>query len=89
MGLPAIKPATYNDILALPEHVVGEIIRGVLRTHPRPAPKHARAYSSLGGVSCTARLTMTGMAPAAGGFWTNRSCTWAQTSWSPISRAGK
>ncbi len=49
MGLPAIKPATYNDILALPEHVVGEIIRGVLRTHPRPAPKHARAYSSLGG----------------------------------------
>ena len=48
MGLPAIEPATYGDILALPEHLVGEIIRGVLRTHPRPAPKHARAYSSLG-----------------------------------------
>ena len=48
MGLPVIEPATYDDILALPEYLVGEIIRGVLRTHPRPAPKHARAYSSLG-----------------------------------------
>jgi Uma2 family endonuclease len=48
LGLPAVKPATYNDIVALPEHLVGEIIRGVLHTHPRPAPKHARAYSSLG-----------------------------------------
>ena len=43
MGLPAVKPATYDDILALPTNLVGEIIRGVLRTHPRPAPKHARA----------------------------------------------
>ena len=48
MGLPAVEPATYDDILALPERLVGEIIRGVLHTHPRPAPKHARAYSSLG-----------------------------------------
>ena len=48
MGLPAVKPATYDEILALPAHLVGEIIHGVLHTHPRPAPKHARAYSSLG-----------------------------------------
>lgn len=48
MGLPAVKPASYEDILALPEQLVGEIINGVLRTHPRPAPKHALAYSSLG-----------------------------------------
>ena len=48
MGLPAVKPAAYEDILALPEHLVGEIIGGVLHTHPRPAPRHARAYSSLG-----------------------------------------
>jgi hypothetical protein len=40
--------ATYDDLLALPAHVVGEIIRGVLHTHPRPTPKHARAYSILG-----------------------------------------
>ena len=48
MGLPAVKPATYDEILALPERLVGEIICGVLHTHPRPAPRHARAYSSLG-----------------------------------------
>ncbi|MFM9968059.1 MAG: Uma2 family endonuclease [Burkholderiales bacterium] len=48
MGPPAVKLSTYEDILALPEHVVGEIIQGVLRTHPRLAPKHALAYSSLG-----------------------------------------
>lgn len=48
MGLPAIKPATYEDLFDLPENLVGEIIAGRLITHPRPAPKHARAYSSLG-----------------------------------------
>ena len=48
MTLPPQKPATYDDLLGLPENVVGEIIAGRLVTHPRPAPKHARAYSSLG-----------------------------------------
>ncbi|MDX2289952.1 MAG: Uma2 family endonuclease [Hyphomicrobiaceae bacterium] len=42
------KPATYADIEALPPHVVGEILFGVLHTHPRPAPRHARASSRLG-----------------------------------------
>lgn len=42
MTLPANKPATYADILALPEHVVGEIIDGELVVSPRPAPRHAR-----------------------------------------------
>ncbi len=49
MGVPAVKPATYEDLFGLPENVVGEIINGRLVTHPRPAPKHARAYSALGG----------------------------------------
>lgn len=49
MSSPVPRLATYDDLLALPEHVVGEIIRGVLHSHPRPAPKHARAYSALGG----------------------------------------
>lgn len=49
MGFPSEKPAVYEDLFDLPEHVVGEIINGRLVTHPRPAPKHARAYSSLGG----------------------------------------
>lgn len=49
MTAPAPRAATYDDLLALPENVVGEIISGLLYTHPRPAPKHARAYSGLGG----------------------------------------
>lgn len=42
------RPASYQDILALPEHLVGELLGGELHTHPRPAPRHARAYSALG-----------------------------------------
>ncbi|MGF1546710.1 MAG: Uma2 family endonuclease [Thiotrichales bacterium] len=48
MALPVRKPASYEDLLELPENLVGEIISGRLVTHPRPAPRHARAYSGLG-----------------------------------------
>lgn len=48
MGLPLKKPASYQDIIDLPENLVGEIINGRLVTHPRPAPRHARAYSAIG-----------------------------------------
>jgi Uma2 family endonuclease len=48
MALPQLKPATYADLFDLPENVIGEIINGRLSAQPRPAPKHARAYSSLG-----------------------------------------
>jgi Uma2 family endonuclease len=41
------KPATYADIEALPPHVTGEILFGVLHTHPRPAPRHSIAHGSL------------------------------------------
>ncbi len=44
----AHRLATYEDILALPPHIVGEIVNGRLITHPRPAPRHARAASTLG-----------------------------------------
>ena len=43
------RPATYADIDALPPNMVGEIIFGVLHAHPRPAPRHVRASSRLGG----------------------------------------
>jgi Uma2 family endonuclease len=46
---PAEHRATYQDLLQVPEHLVAEIIDGRLVTHPRPAPKHLRASSSLGG----------------------------------------
>ena len=41
-------PATYADILALPDHVVGEIIGGELHVSPRPATPHAHVASTLG-----------------------------------------
>lgn len=41
------RPATYADIEALPPHVVGEILFGVLHTHPRPAPRHSVAAGEL------------------------------------------
>ncbi len=44
----AVRFARYEDLLDLPENVVGEIIGGHLHTHPRPAPRHARVTSSLG-----------------------------------------
>jgi hypothetical protein len=44
----AKRNATYEDIITLPENQVGEILYGQLHTHPRPAPKHALAYSALG-----------------------------------------
>lgn len=41
------RPATYDDLRRLPDHVVGEIIDGELVTSPRPAVRHAAASSSL------------------------------------------
>ena len=49
MNEPANRNASYDDILALPENLVGEILHGRLYTHPRPAPKHAHACSGLTG----------------------------------------
>ena len=40
--------ATYDDLLAVPEHLVAELIDGDLITSPRPASPHARASSILG-----------------------------------------
>jgi Uma2 family endonuclease len=49
MAIPATKPATYEDLRALPDHLVGELIAGELIASPRPSIPHARASSSLGG----------------------------------------
>lgn len=50
MTRPAQRAATYEDLLAVPEHLVAEILFGKLVTHPRPAPPHAVAASALGNV---------------------------------------
>ena len=49
MADPARQRATYEDLQAVSELLVGELIDGELVTSPRPSPSHARAASSLGG----------------------------------------
>jgi len=48
MGNPTRRPATYEDLLAVPEHRVAEIIDGDLYSFPRPSSLHSRAASRLG-----------------------------------------
>jgi Uma2 family endonuclease len=45
---PLDRPATYEDLVKLPEHMVAEILDGELHASPRPAPRHARAGVSVG-----------------------------------------
>jgi Uma2 family endonuclease len=45
---PDGRPATMADLEALPEHVKGEIIDGVLYTSPRPRAPHADLELALG-----------------------------------------
>jgi Uma2 family endonuclease len=49
MAEPAKRNATYDDLLAVPEHLTAEIIFGALHTHPKPAPPHGSAQFSIGG----------------------------------------
>jgi Uma2 family endonuclease len=49
MGLPRTKPATYQDLLAVPDHLVAEIVDGDLYTSPRPASPHANVATNLTG----------------------------------------
>ena len=46
-GDPALKRATYADVLAQPAHIVAEVVSGVLHTTPRPRLRHAAATSVL------------------------------------------
>ena len=48
MTAPLKKPATYDDVLALPPHLTGQIVDGELFTMPRPAIRHAHVASTLG-----------------------------------------
>src|SRR6187402_351383 len=48
MASTAPRPATYADLVAAPEHLVAELIDGVLYTQPRPRGRHAQAASVLG-----------------------------------------
>ena len=45
---PFDRPATYDDLVKLPDNLVAEIINGELHASPRPALRHSRAELSLG-----------------------------------------
>jgi Uma2 family endonuclease len=46
--VPLDHPATYDDLVAVPDHLVAEILDDELYTSPRPAPRHSLAASRLG-----------------------------------------
>jgi Uma2 family endonuclease len=50
MAAPTVKRrATYEDLMAVPDHKVAEILDGELHVSPRPAIPHAIASTRLGG----------------------------------------
>ncbi len=49
MPQPAERAATYDDLCQMPDRFLAQIIQGQLVVLPRPAPRHARASSIVGG----------------------------------------
>jgi Uma2 family endonuclease len=47
MGKETKRPATYADLEALPDHVVGQLIDDELIVMPRPASPHGMAHTVL------------------------------------------
>src|ERR1051325_10714872 len=45
---PARREAMYDDLLAVPDHLIAEILAGELVTSPRPGWAHANAASAIG-----------------------------------------
>lgn len=48
MSQSARKPATYEDLVALPDDVRAEILCGEIRALPAPRPRHSKAQRALG-----------------------------------------
>lgn len=48
-GTRTRRRATYDDLCQVPDHKVAEILDGELIVTPRPALRHARASSGIGG----------------------------------------
>ncbi len=63
----ARRRATYDDLLAVPDHLVAQIIDGELVTMPRPASLHSRAGSVVITSLCGPLDLGSGGGP--GGWW--------------------
>jgi Uma2 family endonuclease len=66
---PAKRPATYEDLSKVPEHMVAEIIDGELITSPRPASPHAFAGSAIGADLFSRFNRPPGDPESPGGWW--------------------
>lgn len=66
---PARRRATYDDLRAVPEHLVAEIIDGELYATPRPASPHALAASAIGSDLFGQFNGPPGGATKPGGWW--------------------
>src|SRR4029453_5733125 len=64
----ASRRATYDDLLAVPDHLVAEILDGELFTSPRPALRHAAATGSIHG-DLRGLHGPPGGSDATGGWW--------------------
>ena len=62
----ARRRASYQDVLDAPEHMVAEIVGGILHTNPRPSLVHAYSHTSL--VSRLTRLLGRGGNNGPGGW---------------------
>ena len=47
MAKPLRQPATYDDLLRVPDHLIAEIVEGELYGSPRPAGPHERAMGAV------------------------------------------
>ena len=63
------KPATYDDLLKLPENVIGELMGGELIVSPRPAGPHTLAGSTIGGDLNSSFSRPPGGPHGPGGWW--------------------
>lgn len=66
----AIKnhPATYEDVLNAPAHMVAELVHGALHLQPRPAARHVFAGSRLG-LKLGGPFDLGGNDGGPGGWW--------------------
>ena len=44
------RPSLYEQLCALPDYLVGEVVNGILIASPRPRARHAKASGRLGGL---------------------------------------
>lgn len=63
---PFERPATYDDLIKLPDSLVAEIVDGELHASPRPAPRHAVAHAGMAGLLHPAFQSGRG---GPGGWW--------------------